>query len=275
MELTQQENFLTQQGYSTSTIEYYHAILTALASITGPDLNNLTATQLHQFLSTRNWSNASQWGALCAIKAYLRWMHGDTHIALTYRLKRLESPPQRVLNAAQVHDLIHHFPPTIKGNRDKSMCALFLDSGLRCAEMCNLELRNLDLTERNLKVRIKGGKTGSGVYSTTTALLLAAWLPEREKIQHSRKLFVNMHTGASMTRWGIKHIVGDWGRESGIGPLSPHDLRRTFATLSIRLGASTRIVQAAGRWSSLAMVERYAQINASDLEGFFVAERCT
>jgi integrase len=46
---------------------------------------------------------------------------------------------------------------------------------------------------------------------------------------------------------------------------SPHDLRRSFATLSSRLGAPSRIVQVAGRWSDLKMVEGYTQsLEASD-----------
>ena len=51
--------------------------------------------------------------------------------------------------------------------------------------------------------------------------------------------------------------------------LSPHVLRRTFATLAIRNGAPTRVVQVAGGWANLSEVQRYSQaIEAQDFDGY-------
>ena len=59
-------------------------------------------------------------------------------------------------------------------------------------------------------------------------------------------------------------------KDVGIAGLSPHVMRRTFATLAIRQGASTRLVQVAGGWSNIHMVQIYTQaIQPSDLDGFF------
>jgi integrase len=50
-------------------------------------------------------------------------------------------------------------------------------------------------------------------------------------------------------------------------------LRRTFATIAIRNGAPTRVVQAAGRWADVAMVEHYtAAIEAEDFERYSPVE---
>jgi len=57
----------------------------------------------------------------------------------------------------------------------------------------------------------------------------------------------------------LKVIMRKLGAKAGIGKLSPHDFRRTFATLAIRAGAPTRLVQLAGGWKNLEMVERYSR----------------
>ena len=49
------------------------------------------------------------------------------------------------------------------------------------------------------------------------------------------------------------------GKETGLGLISPHDLRRTFATLALLNGAPTRVVQIAGGWANLNESERYSQ----------------
>ena len=50
-------------------------------------------------------------------------------------------------------------------------------------------------------------------------------------------------------------------------------LRRTFATIAIKAGAPTRVVQAAGRWGDVSMVERYtADITADDFDRYSPVE---
>jgi integrase len=77
-----------------------------------------------------------------------------------------------------------------------------------------------------------------------------------------------------LTTGGLRPVMRGWAKSAGIGRLSPHDLRRTFATVAIRLGAPSRIVQVAGRWSRLEMVERYTRtIEAADMDPWFPVNR--
>jgi integrase len=113
------------------------------------------------------------------------------------------------------------------------------------------------------------------VFSRYTQAILERWLAVRPQVAASGEgaFFVSvggLTPGRTLTRHGLQLILRTLGREAGIGPISPHDFRRTFATLALRSGAPTRIVQVAGRWRSLAMVERYTQaIQPEDLDGHF------
>ena len=270
------EKFLSFHGeYSPNTADRYGRALRLLIS-DYPDLARLDPGQLHGWLNSHGWGNSAQYVALCAVKAFLRWKFGLTHPALALRFRRLDAGPQRSLKLAQVRQLLGSFTTmTERGVRDLALASLLLDSGLRASEVCGLELRYLDLEECHLVVMVKGRRWGEGVYSSFTAAYLGNWLAIRERLATVgiRTVFVSVGgktPGRPLTRRGLGIIVSGWGLTAGVSPLSPHDLRRTFAMISTRLGAPARVLQVAGRWRSLEMVERYtASIEAVDFRPYF------
>ena len=164
------------------------------------------------------------------------------------------------------------------GTRDLALLSLMLDSGLRASEVCRLRLPKIDFEKRRFTVVVKGGDEDVGVFSRTTAAHIARWLSVRP--EHAAPevdtLFVSMggyYPGRSLTRDGLRGIFRVIAERAGLAAFSPHDLRRTFATIAIRNGAPTRVVQAAGRWGDLGLVERYTQdIQAEDFERYSPVE---
>ncbi|HEC61414.1 MAG TPA: hypothetical protein ENI27_04090 [bacterium] len=269
------EKFLAVKGYASTTVDQYKRTLTNISRDLG-DLENLSPMELRKWLESFGWANATKWVSLCAVRAYLKWRYGESHLAMELKMKREESPPQRSLKMSQVEELLYYFEThKAKGRRDLAICTMFLDTGLRSFEMCHLEMRWTDVRERCIKVRVKGGSIQTGVFCEYTASCVMRWLGDRKEYvrNDARSLFVSVGgttPGNPLTTGGLRAEVRKWGKESGIGPLSPHDLRRTFATLSTRLGAPSRIVQVAGRWSRLEMVERYTRdIVATDFDPWF------
>jgi len=270
------EKFLSFHGeYSPNTADRYGRALRLLIS-DYPDLARLDPGQLHGWLNSHGWGNSAQYVALCAVKAFLRWGLGLTHPALVLRFRRLDAGPQRSLKLNQVKMLLGSFSTmSERGVRDLALASLLLDSGLRASEVCSLEIKHLDLEECRLDVVVKGRRWGEGVYSSFTAVYLGNWLAIRERLAAAgiRTVFVSVGgktPGKPLTRRGLGVVVSGWGLTAGVSPLSPHDLRRTFAMISTRLGAPARVLQVAGRWSSLEMVERYTRsIEADDFRSYF------
>ena len=250
--------FLASHPYSVATCETYRRILVEFLTL--DNLIDLDAAGLVQFVQGHTkWGNSQQWVALCACRKFLAWQFGASHPALSARIKRVRSRRQRTLTVASAGDLLASFDTTSpKGCRDLALCALGLDTGLRCSEFCRLKLVDVDLSAHNLQVIVKGGQWGTGVYSVQTAQYLAAWLVVRTAKPGVGEFFTNTRTGTALTRCGLNTVVKKWGIRLGI-KLCPHDLRRSFATLSTIYGAPSRIVQKAGRWSNIDMVEHYTQ----------------
>ena len=76
------------------------------------------------------------------------------------------------------------------GVRNKAMLLLFIDSGLRRAELANLKLGDLDLDSRRVRVLGKGNKIGIAPFSPRTAKALWAWLMQRKSRAKTDRLWV-------------------------------------------------------------------------------------
>ena len=75
-------------------------------------------------------------------------------------------------------------------------------------------------------------------------------------------LFVSLggkHAGRQLTTSGLRAIIMRLGKKAGLGHVTTHDLRRTFATEAARRGASTLEIKLQGGWSTMEMVERYTR----------------
>lgn len=251
------ERFLASDAYSDTTRESYRRVLLSLVEL--PTLAELDAVGLLEFVNRPTWGNSQQYVAMCACKRFLRWRFGIHHPALSARIKRVRSKRQRRLDTDQTLRLLLSFDPsTPKGSRDLALTALALDTGLRVSELCRLRLADVDLDSCSLQVIVKGGQWGYGVFSPDTAACIRGWLAFYCPAPGVESLFVSTRTGRPLTREGLQTIMKRWGERLGFR-LSPHDLRRTFATLTTLNGAPTRIVQIAGRWQSIEMVELYTR----------------
>lgn len=263
------EEFLSSHPFAETTKETYRRVLDELIDI---DLRQLTAAGLVRFVSRPEWGSSQRYTALCAVRGFIRWLYGVSHPALTARVKRSAAKPQRVLSITDALNLLASFDTsTSAGARDLALAALALDTGLRVSELCRLQVVDINLEERTLQVIVKGGQWGRAVFSPQTAQYLAEWLVVRRPAPGVGSLFISFHhqsQGKGLTREGMQGLCKRWGRRIGIS-LSPHDFRRSFATLATIYGAPSRVVQVAGRWSGIELVERYTRdLSASEIDKY-------
>ena len=256
------DRFLAEHTYSNETKDKYRRVLLELINV--DNLDQLSAVDLLDFVKRPNWGSSARYVALAGAKAFLKWRYGASHPALTARLQRRKPKRQRRLSPEQALRLLASFDKsTPKGSRDLAIASLALDTGLRVSELCRIKLVDTNLQERSLQVVVKGGEWGMAVFSQQTATNLSAWLGNRDELARAdvENLFVSVggtKRGYALTRSGLQRAMKIWGEELGF-KLSPHDLRRTFAVLSTMNGAPSRVVQVAGRWSDINMVEYYTR----------------
>lgn len=245
-------------------------------------LEKLDEEGLQAFFEAQiTWNHNSKYSTYCAVRSYYRWQFGDGHPALSFHMKRKKTPPQRSLDREQLLAVIRIFKAeNIFDIRNRALVALMVDSGLRAAEVCNLKSRYLFLKTNSCQALIKGGAWEEAVFSDLTRQYLTAWLDIRKAVLQKigqpdpKTVFFGIkgHTpGKPLTPNGLRDIFEKIAERAALEhKFSPHDLRRTFATISLQNGANTRIVQKAGRWSDIRLVEKYSpKISARDMAPYF------
>lgn len=257
---TEVQNFLASHPYSDATKATYAYILEEL--VTQP-FREWGAGDLLNFVKRKNWGDSMQYVALNACKSFIRWAHGSIHPALSAKIKRSKPKPQRALNQKQLIELLALFDTyTPIGARNQCLIAIAADTGFRVSELASILLANVDIEHRTILVKIKGGQWAYGVYSPETAAILDRWLSYRQPADGVNSLFIslkeNKRYGKPFSKTGIQSLFKRCSSKLGF-KISPHDARRGFATMSTNNGAPSRIIQVAGRWSNIEMVERYTR----------------
>jgi site-specific recombinase XerD len=200
-----------------------------------------------------------------AFKSFFGFTLKDKSPAIDLPNPKVKRREQRTLTEAQALAVLAACEanrPT--GARDLAAICLMLDSGWRVGEVCRLRLDKLNMAELTAHVITKGGDEEVGTFSPETANIINMWLGYREKIAKPGvpTLFVStggLTKGRPLTTDGLRRAFGYLVKRGGLAHFSPHDLRRSFATLAIQFGAPTKIVQVAGRWENIDQVEGYTK----------------
>jgi integrase/recombinase XerC len=220
----------------------------------------------------RGASRATAARKLAAIRAFLRYLRREEVIsgdpgALVPTPKRevrmpahLSEPEMEVLLAgADGEDPL--------GRRDRAILELFYASGLRVSELAGVDLDDINLSSRIVRVLGKGGKERLVPFNTSTATALRAYLKDRgasPEAARASMLFVN-YRGTRLGVRSIDRIVRRYAARAGVGGISPHALRHTFATHLLRRGADLRAIQELLGHARLSTTERYTHVDATRL----------
>ncbi|HXV41191.1 MAG TPA: tyrosine recombinase XerC [Steroidobacteraceae bacterium] len=161
---------------------------------------------------------------------------------------RAPKAPKRLpktLDVDQVASLLSYPTTSPLARRDLAMMELLYSSGLRLAELAGLDLTDLDLADRTVRVTGKGSKTRILPVGKQAIAALRAWLADRAAFAKggSSALFVG-RDGRRLGARAIQRRIGRWAQATGIGvPVHPHLFRHSFATHLLESSRDLRGVQ--------------------------------
>lgn len=191
-------------------------------------------------------------GLYRALKTFFKWASAE--YGFENPMISIPSPktPDVILHTMTPQDT-ERLIETANDTKTKAIIALLADSGVRRTEMANIEVADLDLQHRRIKVLGKGGKEGYLIFGDKTKDLIAQYLEDEEP---AGRLF-------GLNTYGIQSILRRLQAESGI-KCNAHSFRRGFATALRHAGVGELDIQQLGRWSSLEMVRRYTKAYTFD-----------
>jgi integrase/recombinase XerC len=304
----------TVRAYETDLTQFL-GYVAAAADLNKQELapSHLDRAAVRGFLAElhkQGLSRASAARKLAAVRAFLRYLLREEVIdqdpgALVPTPKRDVRMPAHLSEAEMTALLAAPAGDTALSRRDRAILELFYASGLRLSELAGLDVDDVNLSARMVRVLGKGRKERLVPFNTTTATALRTWLKDRVAIarhdgpakaghyrgnrsnyrdrdaarhggpgspgrvrlqaDHREPLFVN-YRGTRLTVRSIDRLVRRYVAASSTRTgISPHALRHSFATHLLQRGADLRAIQELLGHARLSTTQRYTHVNAAQL----------
>jgi integrase/recombinase XerC len=170
------------------------------------------------------------------------------------------------LDEGQVNSLLDVPGDDTASVRTRAILELLYATGVRCAELVGLDLGEVDMRARMIRVLGKGRKERVVLFGTRAEDAMRAWLAERERLRpRSDAVFVNAQGGRLSDR-SVRAILARRVRTVALAKkCSPHTLRHSFATHLLTRGADLRAIQELLGHASLSTTQRYTHVDTRHL----------
>jgi integrase/recombinase XerC len=196
-----------------------------------------------------------------ALSALFNWSLSEgileTNSLSKIKVPRAEKKVVKALDSNGVNQLISSLGKTFDGIRNKAIIMVLVDCGLRLGELLHLSLEDIDSDQQLMKV---DGKTGERVvrYGKTTATALNHYLKIRNRVNgHNNALWLT-RKGITLKDSSVETMFIKMSRRSGVR-VHPHLLRHTFATMWLKNGGDSLMLQRLLGHTTLMMTNRYCQ----------------
>ncbi len=152
-------------------------------------------------------------------------------------------------------------------DRDRAMLELLYSSGLRLAELTDLDTGDIDLNDRTVRVTGKGSKDRVVPVGRHARKAIDAWLGARAGLAAAgeRALFVSTR-GTRLGQRAVQARVKHWARRQGIDArVHTHLFRHSFATHLLESSQDLRGVQELLGHASISTTQVYTHLDFQHL----------
>ncbi|HYN54147.1 MAG TPA: tyrosine recombinase XerC [Methylotenera sp.] len=271
-----------ERGLSTLTCQNYARdikLLESLAAdaITGKtNLELVQNTQVRRFIATlhsRGLSGKSIARALSAWRGFYHYLihhHGFTqNPVLGLRAPKSPKTLPQALSVDQTVKFVDIKGDELLEQRDHAILELFYSSGLRLAELVNLDIDMLDFSEGTVTVTGKGNKTRIVPMGGHAMNAMQTWLQRRIEISiadtNPKAVFVTKQ-GRRITPRAVQYRIKEWAIKQGINiNMHPHLLRHSFASHVLQSSQDLRAVQEMLGHANISTTQIYTHLDFQHL----------
>ena len=235
---------------------------------------DLALEQVRRFAATRHRAGSdprSVARALSAVRSFYEFLIREGAVganpAKGVRAPKAEKRLPRTLDADQVGRLLEIPGDDAVVLRDRAIMELLYSSGLRLAELCALELGDVDLKDATVRVTGKGSKTRIVPVGRHAREAIARWYKSRALLAapDTTAMFVGVR-GARISPRVVEQRLDHWALAQGIGfKVHPHMLRHSFASHLLESSGDLRAVQELLGHANISTTQVYTHLDFQHL----------
>ncbi len=277
-------SYLThEKNYSPNTVKAYEKDIQGftnfclkehdLKQIDNADYNLIRGWVVQ--MVTEGLSNRSVNRKIASLKAYYKFLLRTENIQVNplAKHKALKTPTKIEVpfSEMEMNMLLQqaHFEDGFEGSRDRLIIELLYTTGIRRAELINLKLKDIDLSQKTMKVLGKRNKERIVPLLDSTLNLYEIYLDNRMNLDSikERDFVFLTKSGIKIYETLVYRIInGYFSKVSSKVKKSPHILRHTFATHLLNKGADLNSVKELLGHSSLASTQVYTHNSIAELK---------
>lgn len=249
--------------FRPKTVQTVKYTLLGLAPYLPPDPCDTEQAHLEAWLVGVKMAPATARARLSQVRGFYRWL---------FRRRLIDCDPTMGIDGPRMpryvprglrHQAVAATLDACPDTRARLIVLLMCQEGLRCCEVANLELGDMDFEDRLILVRGKGGHQRVLPVSDETWNAVLEYLAEHPaNAGHLVRSYNDPHCGIDASY--VSTLVSGWMRDADV-PGTAHSLRHTAASDMLRSGAHLRDVQAALGHQSLQTTQRYLPWVVGDL----------
>ncbi len=272
-----------EKNASTHTIRAYHGDLRQLSKfwerVSASDsalkqafdqvLRKFAISLFYQKISKP--SLARKISALRSFQDFLKSQGEDLSVSL--KSPRLDKKLPITLTVDEIFYLLDSVKidklPTKLPYRDKALFELIYATGVRCSEVVNIKLTDIDLENKSIKIMGKGRKERIVLFGDKAQKSLNEYIQEERSHlvldELEMHLFLNKN-GSKLTTRSVQRIFEMFRKFLNVNrKLTPHKIRHSFATHLLNEGVDLRIIQELLGHKTIATTEIYTHVSNQHL----------
>ena len=268
---------LYQKGLSKNSVDSYRSDLIKLSNyLQNEEISKTNIDNFFLDMAEFKYSDSTKKRMYSSIKNFLKYIHEHNDyelIDISYiKLKSSNKLPE-VISISDIEKLINFYNhEDYLKSRNRTIIDVLYSTGCRVSELCDINLSDMDLDEKYLKLKGKGSKQRIVPIGSKLHENLIEYLKVRSSfIQNKEKTLFLSKSKNKLDRTAVFRIIKKTAMSLSLQiDIYPHTLRHSAATHMLEGGCDLRTVQEFLGHSSVSTTQIYTKVTKEFLEEAFI-----